>query len=117
VSNSDGRVAQALESAGLGEHFEVVVDSKLAGVEKPDPRIFRAALDRLGIEPAAALYVGDVYEVDVVGARAAGLDAALIGSGTAAAPAGVPWAPSVSDLVNTLLETGQLPPSRPSAGA
>ncbi len=110
-------MAQALDSAGLGEHFEVVVDSKLAGVEKPDPRIFRAALEQLGIEPAAALYVGDVYEVDVVGARAAGLDAALVGSDTAAAPTGVPWSPSVSDLVNTLLETGQLPPSRPSAGA
>ena len=117
VSNSDGRVEQALKSAGLGGHFDVIVDSRIAGVEKPDPRIFHAALDRLGIEPAAALYVGDVYEVDVVGARNAGLDAALVGVAEAAGIAGVACARNVSELVDTLLETGQLPPSRPSAGA
>ena len=117
VSNSDGRVAQALESAGLGGHFDVIVDSRIAGVEKPDPRIFHAALERLGVEPAAALYVGDVYEVDVVGARRAGLDAALVGVAEGCGMAGVACARTVSELVNTLLETGQLPPSRPSAGA
>lgn len=117
VSNSDGRVAQALESAGLGGHFDVVVDSRLAGVEKPDPRIFRAALDQLGVEPAAALYVGDVYEVDVLGARNAGLDAALVGVSTPEGVPGVACARSVTELVDTLLRTGQLPPSRPSAGA
>jgi putative hydrolase of the HAD superfamily len=48
------------------------------GVEKPDPRIFRMALERMGIEPEDAVYVGDVYEIDVVGARAAGMRAYLI---------------------------------------
>jgi hypothetical protein len=50
----------------------VVVDSALFGAEKPDPAIFRAALDALGVDPGEALYVGDLYEVDVLGARAAG---------------------------------------------
>ncbi len=117
VSNSDGRVEQALVAAGLGGHFDVIVDSKLAGVEKPDPRIFHAALDRLGVEPTAALYVGDVYEVDVIGARNAGLDAALVGVSASGAVPGVPCARTVTELVDTLLRTGQLPPSRPSAGA
>ena len=43
VSNSEGRVEQALEAAGLRPYFDVVVDSGLIGIEKPDPRIFEAA--------------------------------------------------------------------------
>lgn len=78
VSNSDGKVDEALRAAGLREHFEVVVDSTVAGVEKPDPRIFAVALEQLGVAAADAVYVGDVYEVDVVGARAAGLSPVLL---------------------------------------
>ena len=78
VSNSDGRAAAALDACGLLEHFEVVIDSGEVGVEKPDPRIFALALDRMGVAPDHAIYVGDLYEVDVVGARAAGLDVVLL---------------------------------------
>jgi len=78
VSNSDGRAAAALAACGLLEHFEVVIDSGEVGIEKPDPRIFALALDRMGVAPDDAIYVGDLYEVDVVGARAAGLDAVLL---------------------------------------
>ncbi len=84
VSNSDGRVEAALEAAGLREYFDVVLDSALVGVEKPDPAIFHAALEALGVRPDEALYVGDLYEVDVVGARAAGMEAVLLcGAGQA----------------------------------
>ncbi|HEX2203544.1 MAG TPA: HAD-IA family hydrolase [Longimicrobium sp.] len=78
VSNADGRVEALLVELGLRPHFEVVVDSGDVGVEKPDPRIFRLALERMGVEPHEAAYVGDVYEIDVVGARAAGLRPFLI---------------------------------------
>lgn len=78
VSNSDGRVEEALRAAGIFDDFEVVIDSQLVGFEKPDPRIFEAALDRMGIEAADALYVGDIYEVDVVGARRAGMEVMLL---------------------------------------
>ena len=78
VSNSDGRVEEALTAAGIRDHFEVVLDSALVGVENPDPAIFRAALTALGVGADETLYVGDLYEVDVVGARAAGLDAILL---------------------------------------
>jgi putative hydrolase of the HAD superfamily len=78
VSNSDGRVEEALTAAGIRDRFEVVLDSALVGVEKPDPAIFRAALTALGVAPEEALYVGDLYEVDVVGARAAGIEAVLL---------------------------------------
>ena len=78
VSNSDGRVEEALAAAGIRANFEVIVDSRLVGFEKPDPRIFQAALEPLGIAPEGALYVGDIYEVDVIGARRAGMDVVLL---------------------------------------
>jgi putative hydrolase of the HAD superfamily len=78
ISNSDGRVEALVESAGLRGSFEFVIDSGSVGVEKPDPRIFRMALERMGIDPHDAVYVGDVYEIDVAGARAAGMRAILL---------------------------------------
>ena len=78
ISNADGRVEALLDSMGLLPHFEFVIDSGTVGVEKPDPRIFRMALERMGVQPHEAVYVGDVYEIDIVGARAAGMRAYLI---------------------------------------
>jgi putative hydrolase of the HAD superfamily len=78
VSNADGRVEALLESLGLRAYFDVVVDSGTVGVEKPDPRIFALALERMGAAPEDAVYVGDIYEIDVIGARAAGMRALLL---------------------------------------
>jgi putative hydrolase of the HAD superfamily len=103
VSNSDGRVERALEAAGLRAYFDVVIDSALVGVEKPDPRIFQAALDALGVAPQEAMYVGDLYEVDVLGARAAGIEAVLLGKLEAGTTTDCRTAPSIEELVNDLL--------------
>lgn len=78
VSNADGRIAGDLGRLGLASHFGTVVDSHVVGVEKPDPRIFALALERLGAEAASAVYVGDVFAIDVLGARRAGLRAVLV---------------------------------------
>jgi putative hydrolase of the HAD superfamily len=78
VSNADGRVVDYLEAAGLGGCFDLVLDSALVGIEKPDPRIFGLACARLGVAPGEAVHVGDTYEVDVLGARAAGISAVLV---------------------------------------
>ena len=78
VSNGPVTVRDLLSQAGLLSFFDVVITSQGVGVEKPDPRIFEAALDTLGIQAGHALFVGDLYEVDVLGARSAGLKAALI---------------------------------------
>jgi HAD superfamily hydrolase (TIGR01509 family) len=78
ISNADGRVEALLDLLGLGEYFDFVIDSHLVGVEKPDPRIFRMGLERMGLEPEEAVYVGDVYEIDVVGARGVGMRSILI---------------------------------------
>lgn len=73
VSNSDGRIDIALEQAGIAHLLDFSIDSFHVGVEKPDPRIFRIATERAGVDPNEAAYVGDLYSVDVVGARNAGL--------------------------------------------
>jgi HAD superfamily hydrolase (TIGR01549 family) len=73
ISNSDGRIEDAFEQAGLSSYFDFFIDSFLVGVEKPDPKIFHIATERAQIAPAQAAYVGDLYSVDVVGARDAGL--------------------------------------------
>jgi putative hydrolase of the HAD superfamily len=78
VSNSNGTVRAKLGRLGLLPFFETVVDSAEEGVEKPDPRIFRIALDRMAADPATTLHVGDLYHVDVDGARAAGLRVVLL---------------------------------------
>lgn len=104
VSNSDGRVEEALEVAGLRGYFDVVVDSTLAGVEKPDPAIFRLALATLDVPPGSALYVGDLYEVDVVGARAAGIEAVLLLPAGAPPRVGCASIHSLGDLADNLLK-------------
>jgi HAD superfamily hydrolase (TIGR01509 family) len=78
VSNADGTVDRLLAGAGLAGHLEFIVDSGAVGIEKPDPRIFALALELAGVPPADALYVGDLYPVDVVGARRAGIEPVLL---------------------------------------
>ena len=78
VSNSEGRLPELFAHVGLGGAFEIVVDSALEGVRKPDPEIFRRALARMGVSAERAIYAGDIPSVDVDGAHAAGMQAALI---------------------------------------
>lgn len=78
VSNADGTIEEALEEAGLARFFSVIVDSHHVGFEKPDPGIFRVALDRSAARPPRTLHVGDLYDADVTGAWAAGLHALLL---------------------------------------
>jgi putative hydrolase of the HAD superfamily len=78
VSNADGRVEALLQRLGLAELVEFVIDSHAVGVSKPDPRIFRMGAERLGLAPERVLYVGDLYAIDVIGSRAAGLQPLLL---------------------------------------
>ncbi len=103
ISNSDGRVVEGLGAVGLVGWFELVIDSADVGVEKPDPRIFGIALERLGLAAHEALYVGDIYEVDVVGARAAGLDVILLDPLGQHAGRDVTVAATVADVADRLL--------------
>lgn len=105
VSNSEGRLQSVFERIGVLSWFEVVVDSHLEGVAKPDPRIFRVALERMGgIAPAHAIYAGDLPEIDLVGANAAGMHAALVDAlDTYKARPDLPRVNSVAQLIDELV--------------
>jgi putative hydrolase of the HAD superfamily len=78
VSNANGTVRAHFKRLALASYFDLVVDSAEEGVEKPDPRIFELALARTRSLPGETAHVGDLYHVDVVGARAAGLTPILM---------------------------------------
>jgi HAD superfamily hydrolase (TIGR01549 family) len=73
ISNADGRAEQILQDVNLHHYFEKIFDSTIVGASKPDKRLFEIALSSLDLQPAQALYVGDVYSYDVWGANNAGL--------------------------------------------
>jgi len=75
ISNSDGRVRRQLDACGIAPYLEAVFDSGIVGIEKPDPGLFHHALKDLGLAPTEAIYVGDIYYLDVVGANRAGVGA------------------------------------------
>ena len=105
VSNSEGRLKSVLDRIGLSDWFEVIVDSALEGIAKPEPEIFHRALKRMGdIEPARAIYAGDMPEIDLVGAKAAGMSAVLVDAfGAYVARPDLPRVASVSQLVDEIL--------------
>jgi putative hydrolase of the HAD superfamily len=82
VSNGNADV----DRIGIGRFFAARVSAHEVGFAKPDPRIFLEACRRVGVEPSAVLHVGDDLDLDVHGAREAGLRAAWIRRPDLAAP-------------------------------
>ncbi len=63
------------DHTGLHDYFELFLPSGEAGVHKPDPQILRIALDRLGLQPHEAVFIGDHLDLDVICALDAGVRA------------------------------------------
>ena len=78
VSNANGRLTHLFERVDLAKWFDHLLDSHEWGVEKPDPRLFQLALEQSRAEPSRTIHVGDLYHVDVIGARQAGLRDAVL---------------------------------------
>jgi putative hydrolase of the HAD superfamily len=102
VSNANGTLHAHMERLGLTTLFDLILDSHAEGVEKPDPRIFERALERSGASAATTLHVGDLYHVDVVGARAAGIEAWLLDPAGLYADADCERVASLTDLADRL---------------
>jgi HAD superfamily hydrolase (TIGR01509 family) len=77
ISNADGKIENVLRRCGIADCFKSITDSGIVGHEKPHPAVFEAALQAMHAQPAESLYVGDVYSIDYVGARNAGMQAVL----------------------------------------
>jgi putative hydrolase of the HAD superfamily len=71
------RVLEDLAYFGLDDLIDVLVSSEEVGFRKPHPLIFQIAMERLAVQPDETVMVGDSYEADILGARAAGIDAIL----------------------------------------
>jgi HAD superfamily hydrolase (TIGR01509 family) len=102
ISNSDGSVRRLLEAVQLADCFDSITDSRLCGFEKPDPRIFQCAMSELGARPEESLYVGDVYSLDMVGARNVGMSAVLIDVAGVYRDSGHPRVESLAELESRL---------------
>jgi putative hydrolase of the HAD superfamily len=102
VSNANGTLCAHLERLGLARWFDCMLDSNDLGVEKPDPRLFEIALERSVAQRDQTIHVGDLYHVDVVGARAAGLRAVLLDEAGLYDDADCPRVRSLADLVDAI---------------
>jgi len=78
ISNFDSRLFGLLDGLAIAHFFDPIVISTQAGAAKPEVEIFQQALAVQGLAPYQALYIGDSYDMDIVGAKAAGLTPVLI---------------------------------------
>jgi HAD superfamily hydrolase (TIGR01549 family) len=106
VSNANGVLQLAFDRLGLTQHFHCICDSFVEGVEKPDPRFFRIALDRSGAAAESTMHVGDLYYVDVAGARASGIQPMLIDPFGLYAGYDVDRVRTLDELADRLSESG-----------
>jgi HAD superfamily hydrolase (TIGR01549 family) len=104
ISNADGKIDKVLERCGICDCFASITDSGNVGHEKPHPAIFAAALREMKADPAESLYVGDVYSVDYVGARNAGMQAVLMDVAEAYRGQEFPRVESLTELESWLLK-------------
>ena len=72
-STSEASVRRILDQVGVLDYFSHIVSSGTEGVEKPDPEIFRRALERMSVPAAEAVYVGNLAHTDALAATAAGM--------------------------------------------
>ncbi len=81
ISNFVWGAPELIHDLELAAHFEKLVISARVGFQKPNPGIFQHALEQMAVTPDKAMHVGDSYRADVIGARKAGIHAALIARG------------------------------------
>jgi HAD superfamily hydrolase (TIGR01509 family) len=102
VSNANGTLLAHIERLGMTARFDHILDSHDEGVEKPDPRFFEVALARSGARRETTIHVGDLYYVDVVGARNAGLRGVLLDEANLRPDADCPRVRSLEELVEDI---------------
>lgn len=105
VSDWSSNLAEIFAGLELDRYLDFILASGAVGVAKPDPAFFRMALERAGVEPHEAVMVGDSYRADVLGARAAGMDAILLDRPGKAGPADGPVMRTLLELPAQLLKT------------
>ncbi len=78
ISNVGKEMEDTYQKLGIQPYLNFTVTSFEVGCDKPDPKIFRIAIDKSKVKPEEILYVGDQYDQDVLGARNVNIKAILI---------------------------------------
>jgi putative hydrolase of the HAD superfamily len=78
ISNVDRDITSLYQELGLSAWLQVVVTSQEVGFNKPRPEIFQVALKQAGVKPSEAIYIGDQYQFDIVGAKGASMQGILL---------------------------------------
>ena len=102
ISNADGRIVHVLRRCGIADCFRNITDSGVVGSEKPHPAIFEAALREMQAKPSESVYVGDMYSIDYLGARNAGMEAVLFDAAGAYRDRDLPRVESLTELESWL---------------
>jgi FMN phosphatase YigB (HAD superfamily) len=78
LTNIQSEINPICQKLGIAPYLDFTVTSGEAGADKPEPPIFRLALERAGVDASEAVHVGDQYRLDVAGARRVGINPILI---------------------------------------
>jgi len=117
-STSEAAVRRILDRVGILDYFSRILSSGTEGVEKPNPEIFRRAVERMGVRPEEAVYVGNLARTDAKAAQAAGLHGIWLnreGFGFGEDPPEITSLLEVPLMVRRL-ENGEAPPPGRAAG-
>lgn len=99
VSNFYGNLASVLQDFGLLRCFRYVIDSAEVGVRKPDPEIYKLALEKMQLQPADVTVIGDSYQRDIAPALSLGCNAILVKSSSVDSSENTPaFEPSITSL-------------------
>ncbi|MHA2313441.1 MAG: HAD family hydrolase [Candidatus Thorarchaeota archaeon] len=105
VGRSSGRyLTKTLEELGIVSYFDSLIFSNEIGVRKPDPRIFRIALGKLGTTPDHTVHVGDELMSDVLGAKNVGIRAIWVNRSKEQIQEGIPKPDYEIDDLTGLIE-------------
>lgn len=100
ITNLRRNMDELFQRLGLASHLDFKVSSEEAGIEKPHPDIFKAALMKIGAAPEEVVHVGDQVRSDVMGAKDVGMHAVLIDrSGYSPETVDCPTIASMSELL------------------
>lgn len=102
MSNANGTIRNLFERLDLAYLVDHIMDSAKEGIEKPDPRLFDQALRQAGAIASNTIHVGDMYHIDVVGARAAGISPILVDEANLYQDADCPRIRSIAELPERL---------------
>jgi len=106
LSNREKPFVEELEELGISTFFDFALAAGEIGVWKPQSGIFQAALDRAGVTQEQAVYIGDNYYADIIGARNAGLDAILVDWRRVFTDVLEPRVETIVDILPYLLDDG-----------